>query len=953
MRRYLIHAVFLLMSLRSEAVHLSDNGTGQVLLFPYYTVNGGFNSLISISNTTDQAKALRIRFREAANAREVFSFNLYLGPNDVWAGGLVKGNEDQVGLTQLISQDDSCTVPSTSDQSFYTDNFTGENVDAYGTGIMRLHEGFIEVIEMGVVTGDSALSTHLSDDEPQFNCQRLHNAWNESAENNYWFNDSQVDMLPPSGGITGQVILVNVSEGISISQDPTALDDFSDEILHFNANDDSPTLADSKTTSTVNHKHGMNQLDWGTGFEAVSSVLMTAKIANEYALDASINAKTDWIITLPTKHYHMDEKYSNEMLVPIPPFADMINSEPSACQVYAIGQLRDRESNSPTAGNTPPPPGTLPPMPPRVIPALCYVTNNLHVSYEESDDSTPVGVFASNFPSLSPSGQQKDLAVPYVNGMLELKLPFAVMFNDQYKINGLPMIGFAVQQYSNANAQPGLLAQYAGTFEHKKTVNVFNLDGVSPISDGSMKLADDNIGQVLIYPYYSVRNGFDSLMTVVNTTDQVKALKVRFLEGKNSREVLDFNLYLAPFDVWSAGVIASESTIPGFEGQTSAKILTNDNSCTVPVINNQEFLPYAFTGEFNDGLNQDLSRATEGSIEIYEMGTVIGDDARAATPIFGLPQDCLQLIRNWTAPTGQWILDSSVNIVDPDGSGGLYGSMSLIDVQNGIDMSFDASAIVNYRTDEIHSFPGDLIPNLGTGNNMKTSIVTKEGVFETTWASPIFAVTALFMQEHISNDYSVEDSINAEAEWVNFFPTKKFHVDPFWTSVAPMVPFTSFLNENGACEYHIFRSYNREQERHLGPPTPPIGVIPPGGIERFPSNCWSVNVADINREENTNTLFDSLLATRPGPGYENASYDDLTYQNGWMQQDFVIGTGSTNLIGLGANGEEHWISGLPVIGFVAQKYVNSNAQPGLLANYGVISMNKGKRKIQIIKSATQ
>mgnify|MGYP006197685173 CR=1 FL=1 len=75
-------------------------------------------------------------------------------------------------------------------------------------------------------------------------------------------------------------------------------------------------------------------------------------------------------------------------------------------------------------------------------------------------------------------------------------------------------------------------------------VNVSNAVNINP----------DGLGQVLIYPYYTVNEGNTTLLSVVNTTDSVKAVKVRFLEGLNSREVLDFNLYLSPFDVWAASV---------------------------------------------------------------------------------------------------------------------------------------------------------------------------------------------------------------------------------------------------------------------------------------------------------------------------------------------------------------------------------------------------------------
>jgi hypothetical protein len=66
----------------------------------------------------------------------------------------------------------------------------------------------------------------------------------------------------------------------------------------------------------------------------------------------------------------------------------------------------------------------------------------------------------------------------------------------------------------------------------------------------------NGLGEALIYPYYTVNptrtlNAYNSLLSVVNTGDSVLSVKVRFLEGKNSQEVLDFNLFLSPYDVWT------------------------------------------------------------------------------------------------------------------------------------------------------------------------------------------------------------------------------------------------------------------------------------------------------------------------------------------------------------------------------------------------------------------
>src|SRR5256714_5733490 len=114
----------------------------------------------------------------------------------------------------------------------------------------------------------------------------------------------------------------------------------------------------------------------------------------------------------------------------------------------------------------------------------------------------------------------------------------------------------------------------------------------------------NGLGQVLLYPYYTVRtdnlgNPYNSLLSVVNSTNSVKAVKVRFLEGKNSREVLDFNLFLSPFDVWTAAILPDTAT-------GGAKVGTFDVSCTLPPFSQSptapfvSFVNFAYVGTSDD-----------------------------------------------------------------------------------------------------------------------------------------------------------------------------------------------------------------------------------------------------------------------------------------------------------------------------------------------------------------
>ena len=56
----------------------------------------------------------------------------------------------------------------------------------------------------------------------------------------------------------------------------------------------------------------------------------------------------------------------------------------------------------------------------------------------------------------------------------------------------------------------------------------------------AVNLNPDGLGQVLIYPYYTTRsdgagNVYNSLLSVVNSTASVRAVKVRFLEGASDQ----------------------------------------------------------------------------------------------------------------------------------------------------------------------------------------------------------------------------------------------------------------------------------------------------------------------------------------------------------------------------------------------------------------------------------
>ncbi|ADE16699.1 hypothetical protein Nhal_3679 [Nitrosococcus halophilus Nc 4] len=99
---------------------------------------------------------------------------------------------------------------------------------------------------------------------------------------------------------------------------------------------------------------------------------------------------------------------------------------------------------------------------------------------------------------------------------------------------------------------------------------------------GAVNIATDGIGEVAIAPYYTVRDGWLTTVNLINTQNVPIIVKVRIHEGRNSRDVLDFNVALSSFDVFT-GVLkeASDGSGPVFVA-TDQENADGLKTCTIP-----------------------------------------------------------------------------------------------------------------------------------------------------------------------------------------------------------------------------------------------------------------------------------------------------------------------------------------------------------------------------------
>jgi len=455
----------------------------------------------------------------------------------------------------------------------------------------------------------------------------------------------------------------------------------------------------------------------------------------------------------------------------------------------------------------------------------------------------------------------------------------------------------------------------------------------------AVNLNTDGIGQVLIYPYYTVNKGNHSLFSVVNTTSKVKAVKVRFREGYNSREVLDFNLYLSPFDVWVGSVFAAT----GSSGPAS--ISTPDKSCTVPAIGTSvvPFRTFAFDGTVDDtdGGPTDSERTREGYVEMIEMGEVGEPFASNATHnAAGTPKSCGVLVDAWS-PGGAWANNSANAISIPNG--GLYGAGTIFDVANGTLHAYNADAIEGFYTNTaapaaLHFDPGSLLPNLSFANtigNVATSYVfTSNGTLNTSnWTKGrADAVSALYMHDAIYNEYYTDPALGAASEWVVTFPTKNFYVDALESAEHP---FTKLFN-GAACEPIDITYWNREEAKNTGS----VDFSP--SPRSVTSLCYEAQVITFNQEAaavaGSSLIFGSALIANI-----NTKIGGVTANAGHAKIGFA-GTLAHELTS--NNGVQ--FKGLPVTGFWSANYVNSQAQPGKLANFSGAYRHRASRIINIL-----
>ncbi len=315
----------------------------------------------------------------------------------------------------------------------------------------------------------------------------------------------------------------------------------------------------------------------------------------------------------------------------------------------------------------------------------------------------------------------------------------------------------------------------------------------------------EGVGQVLIYPYYTTRNGWTTLLSIVNNDGaNGKAIKLRFLEGKNGALVASLNVFLAANDIWTAAVVA------GSAASDPPKLLSNDNSCTWPSLRTQgtvsetggpvilrdfEFSNRGYVADGDSTTLQTIDRTREGYVQVIEMASI----PSGTTPRSALVQQIATASYAQSQPPCSAISDADLfryagQIAAP--TGGLSGAATLINVLAGASTEYSPVALggfwaIGSNAPQITA-SASALPNLSSGGSVNSQVSYEGKTYFSKFNRSIDALSAVSMSEQLMGEHAYTADATIATTWVVVTPTKRFYTQrnataPFmraWDAVA-------------------------------------------------------------------------------------------------------------------------------------------------------------------------
>jgi len=328
----------------ATAFEQNDGGAGHILVVPYFTTQNNNMSVIHVVNTdTQNGKAVKVRFRGAANSDDILDFTVFLSPYDVWTGSV----QADANGSYFMTGDNSCTYPDIRKaktsfvQDRLSDNWSAEK------RVNNTKEGYVEILNMADVKPGSKLFTTIKHSAGAPKCDEAVLADTLSINPETPALADALGYETPTGGLTGDWYILNVNQTTTFSGAATAIKavdaagaNARGNFVAFPQDNHSPIVsntdaytADPLFISTAVDKAGAPQsrliqvanydlpdlstpyLTNNVGVPASQASSLTAAVANngvsnQFATDTIIDAKTDWVLSMPLRRYSVGANYA-------------------------------------------------------------------------------------------------------------------------------------------------------------------------------------------------------------------------------------------------------------------------------------------------------------------------------------------------------------------------------------------------------------------------------------------------------------------------------------------------------------------------------------------------------------------------------------------------------------------------------------------------------------------
>ena len=471
----------------AASLELSPAGTGHMLLVPYYSTQAGNATLINITNTdTINGKAVKVRFRGASNSDDVFDFQVFLSPGDVWTANVSKGAD---GRATLTTADNSCTKPGKT--VLNSTGFVTARLDQTLTGdalANQTREGYVEIFNMADIspTLNSSLYAdikHVSSVPPCANGKN-DTAWTDLDT---FIPKKPWDVTNPTTGLMANWIIINVNDAGAWSGQATAVVAIqsgtpvaagSGNVVYwpqistsvaaiassYTADPLMTQITSTDYTAPAIAASSYDLPDMSTPYVtgvatpsaqagALSNSISTTGIINEFLTVSAIHATTDWTLSMPTRRYSVAFDYVdgsrvfNPNLITYFTSANTVVVNRQICVNGMTASTWDQEENQPA-------PGGVVISPSQPVPGIVFCGEAGVMSINNGGSTTPSG-------TLKATVARSGLDNAYGAGWISIATPAAS--STPATPVGLPVLGAA---FLRATAATGT---YGVTWDHRNS----------------------------------------------------------------------------------------------------------------------------------------------------------------------------------------------------------------------------------------------------------------------------------------------------------------------------------------------------------------------------------------------------------------------------------------------------------------------------------------------------